>query len=116
MVFSPDSNSVSGSLIRLADNYVVFSERPDESFIAADPPDVATRSLCSCASPVEEWLDTPVARGLRQLTVDLSSRNLRTRNKQQPHRHIRIDVDSASWREQVGKVIADCGVEPLATR
>jgi hypothetical protein len=74
---------------RVAPNYVLFSADPDETVILADPPTVA---VATTPGRLETWIGDPFAVCLRALLLgQVTGRGLRTTNRQQPHRHIRLD-------------------------
>jgi hypothetical protein len=77
---------VGGRPVQLAPNYVIFSSSPSESFVAETPPLVAQWSR---EEPFEKWRDTPKANAIRTIAFTrLGRNNLRTRNRQQTHRHV----------------------------
>jgi len=84
---------VAGLRRSFARNYVVFSADPSRSAIFQSPPIVAELEP---GSHFEKWRDTPAARQIHSLSFGTGTRkNLRTRNRQQPHRHIWGYSDSA---------------------
>lgn len=75
-----------GQLVQFASNYVIFSTAPSKSVVLKSPPHVAEWRK---GDESETWLDTRVASDVRSITFLYASRkNLRTCNRQQPHRHI----------------------------
>jgi hypothetical protein len=78
--------------IQFARNYIVFSADPSSSVVFTRPPLVARWHKPNLH---EEWLDTHIARHVRSLAFGSADRtNLRTRNRQQPHRHFWFDHSS----------------------
>lgn len=87
--------------VALARNYVVFSTDPRETLVVEDPPLVAIRRK---GQRLEEWLETPVAKAVRSLTLGYAKRShLRTRNRQNPHNHTwaYVPMDRGDWIQEL---------------
>lgn len=88
-------------------NYIIFSSSPDETYIASNPPEVAT----AVPGKHEHWHRHHYLSQLKQLTVDqarelhCAGRNfLRSTNVQRAHPQIRFEMpeDAAlSWRRSL---------------
>jgi hypothetical protein len=80
---------VNTTVVQFARNYIIFSPDPSSSVVFTQPPLVAHWSKPALQ---EEWLDTPIARHVGSLIFGNTNRtNLRTQNRQQPHRHFWLD-------------------------
>jgi hypothetical protein len=92
---------------RVAPNYVLFSADPEETVILADPPTVA---IATTPGQLETWTGDPFAAGLRAVLLgQVKGRGLRTTNRQQPHRHIRLD-NPVLLREHLHQLIKEHGL------
>ena len=92
---------------RVAPNYVLFSADPDQTVILADPPTVA---IATTPGQLETWTADPFAVGLRAMLLgQVKGRGLRTTNRQQPHRHIRLD-NPVLLREHLHQLIKEHGL------
>jgi hypothetical protein len=97
--------------VEISTNYVLFSGKPDETYIAADPPEVAEAEKALHA--IEVWGDDE----LRSLTVDEASRNLESgrnylrianRSGRNVHPHIRFHLpaeQASKWRRSLISVL-----------
>jgi hypothetical protein len=95
---------------RLAANYVLFSAEGDGTVVLADPPVVATAVT---SGELETWSDSAFAADLRKLLLHhVTSRGLRTRNRQQPHRHLRLGTPADAVRERLGALIKEHKIVP----
>jgi hypothetical protein len=104
--------TVAGGQALFADNYIVFSLDPSLSVVLPTPPMVA---VWAKGQHFERWLDTPLAQRIHALSLGTSHRrNLRTRNKQQPHRHIWTvsDMSPEELVESLRKAVGSFGGEP----
>lgn len=97
---------VGGRPLKIAQNYVIFSSDPKLTRVLSRPPLVASYNK---GLPAEQWLADPFVQSLKCLTLDAASnstgrpRYLRTRNRQQPHRHIvwlMAPAAAIEWREK----------------
>lgn len=106
------SESVSGRPIEIEQNYVIFSSDPKLTRVMSRPPVVAsyTKGL-----PAEQWETDRFVQSLKCLTLDAAAnstgriRFLRTRNRQQPHRHVVWSMtpsEAVAWREELLKITA----------
>lgn len=107
--FAP-SDKVNGRPLRLAPNYVIFRPEPQDTFILAEPPVVATVSE---AGRPETWLKTPFASALRSIVLSPTHRSLRTTHPQVAHPHIAIPQEAEPVLSQIRRLCAERG---LATR
>lgn len=104
---------VGGRHERLAPNYVLFSAEADGTVVLADPPVVAT---AIASGEPEIWSDSAFAADLRKLLLgEVSSRGLRTRNRQQPHRHLRLSASADAVTERLGELIKEHEIAPRQT-
>ena len=88
----------------------MFSADPEETVILAHPPTIA---IATTPGQLETWTGDPFAVGLRAVLLgQAKGRGLRTANRQQPHRHIRLDKP-VLLREHLHQLIKEHG---LATR
>lgn len=103
---------VRGHLIQPAENYIIFSEDPRETYIFTKPPLVAR---CKEPGRTEEWQLDTLSQKIKKLTVDYSKQRghrgtLRTTNRQRPHPVARWRAPSAEvwqWRECLIAVCQD---------
>jgi len=101
---------VGGRNERLAPNYVLFSAEADGTIVLADPPVVA---MASVSGEPETWSDSAFATDLQKLLLgEASSRGLRTRNRQQPHRHLRLSANADAVTERLGALIKEHKIAP----
>jgi hypothetical protein len=83
------------------DNYIVFSVR--SSVIPRSPIPVASHSG---GAGVETWHSTHEAMTIRRVIYDRTARGIRTRNRQQPHRHFRRPLrDPREFCKLLGQVV-----------
>jgi hypothetical protein len=95
---------------RIAANYVLFSDEGDGTVVLTDPPVVATAIT---SSEPETWSDSAFAADLRKLLLgEVTSRGLRTRSRQQPHRHLRLSTPADAVRELLGALIKEHKIAP----
>ena len=93
----------------------MFSADPEETVILADPPTVA---IATTPGQLETWTGDPFAAGLRAVLLgQVKGRGLRTTNRQQPHRHIRLD-NPVLLREHLHQLIKQHGLaaRPVSDR
>jgi hypothetical protein len=84
--------SFGGRPLPVVENYIVFSRAL--SVLVDDPPLVATYRRGEVS---EKWESDPQSRRLRELVFAGACRGLRTRNRQQPHRHFVRRLDDGDW-------------------
>jgi len=98
-----------GSVV-LGENYVLFKPEGDGTLVLAHPRVVAEAFKAGCP---ERWRDDPVAADIRNVILSRAPRpNLRTRNKQRPHRHIVIeDGTTAEWLVELKALCRRCGLK-----
>jgi hypothetical protein len=89
-----------GLPLPVGENYVIFSR--DKSLIVSDPPVIA---LYQRDQSGETWHNDRRSRRIREIILGNSGRSLRTSNRQQPHRHVRRDVEDNSWLEALQAVL-----------
>lgn len=88
---------VAGKKCVCGNNYVVFEPEGTGTKVLGTPPLVATWKR----GKRESWTANGLARALKGIVLR-GSRLLRTRNTQQPHRHIAIKKqDCGAWRQQL---------------
>lgn len=86
--------SIGGEPMLVSKNYVVFEDEGDRTFVAADPPQVAT---AVGGRRNERWLTTPMAKELRSVLFAGASRDrLRTSETGFSHPKVRLVDDSDS--------------------
>jgi hypothetical protein len=115
--------AANGELIEISPNYVIFSTDERETVLLADPPIVAEYRLDWGPQLPERWSETPLAQGLRGMTLGLTAvgRTLRLttadpkRTSMQPrHPHIKISSSAtgsaARWREDTSELLRDAGL------
>lgn len=79
---------VDGWRLRPAKNYVLFDSHPEATRVLADPPSVAQAGT---GAGVESWFSGSLPASLQSLLLyGITHRGLRTTNRPQPHRHIRL--------------------------
>jgi hypothetical protein len=112
MSFRPGiDRAANGEPIQLAPNYILFSTDPTETFVASDPPVVASVEP-NKSDWRERWVGTAVAQGIHALTVGARPRRttLRTARRWNQHPHMRLDRDAAAWRTDMLALLDRCGV------
>ena len=90
--------------VPIAKNYVIFSKA--SSMIASDPPEVAAHER---GQATERWHSDARSTELRKVVFGASPRGLRTRNRQQPHRHQQRTID-ARWPAVFRRLLGQVGV------
>ncbi len=103
---------IHGKPIEFAANYVLFQPEGHGTFIIANPPVIAEAHQ---AGRVETWYSDPTSRSVFKEILHRARRHsLRTRNKQQPHRHIKVPhADITDWLERLYLL---CGQKHLTMR
>jgi hypothetical protein len=98
--------AIRGRALAIAQNYVIFSSDPNETYILSKPPVIAWHSR---GKPGEEWNTDKFSQGVRRITLDVAarangrSRSLRIKNSQRAHRHIVFELpklDADRWRAE----------------
>jgi hypothetical protein len=87
--------------LQVAENYIVFSTT--SAVLVSDPPLVATHRQ---GDDGERWETGARSDHIRRLVFADSSRGLRTRNVQQPHRHFRRRLDDPNWPDILREAVA----------
>ncbi len=97
--FAPETSQVNGRQVRFGNNYVLFEPEVPKTYILQNPIPVAR---FQAAGQIESWFDSETAEMIRSKTIGLSNgRHLRTLNRRQPHRHIRLEYDTNRWIEEM---------------
>jgi hypothetical protein len=96
--------------IRFDRNYVIFEQTAPETFIADDPPLVATSPG---GREPERWTDDRFASALRELTLDGSDRTLRTTAPRNQHPFVRLEERASDWRTRLFELVTSAGVKSL---
>ncbi len=104
-------STLSGRPIRFAANYILFRHEGYDTYIMAQPPVVA-----DAHSPgmEETWQPGALAQDLRKLVLgSTSGRSLRSRNRQQPHRHIVIrNTQVQEWLDRLHELCTEHNLKP----
>lgn len=110
-LLTPES-TIRGRPVSIAENYVIFSARPDETHIIVRPPLVA---VCNNNGQPEEWLRSRISRAIRAHTLGVASEygshrdSLRSVNKQHSHPLVRWRMPSdkaARWRAELFALVS----------
>jgi hypothetical protein len=96
--------------IHFARNYVIFERDAPGTFIAADPPVIATSPG---GREPETWGTDEFATALRELTVGGTGRTLRTTAPRNQHPFTRLDMDARAWRPRLLELMQAAGIEPV---
>jgi hypothetical protein len=86
--------------LEIACNYVIFAAEGSGTFIAADPPEVATAHQSGVS---ETWHHDPASKEIYHLIFDhvaTGRRRLRTTNPQTAHPHIALRIDAGVWGDE----------------
>lgn len=107
-VYDPRTSRAGGSLIRLAGNYVVFSDSPELTWVADAPPVIAHAD--SNGTP-ETWMKDKLATELRALMFENASRaSLRTTNEQTAHPQLRLATPAHDARTRMADLARTHGL------
>jgi hypothetical protein len=98
---------INGRRIEVANNYFMFSAKPNETFVLAAPPIVARVRR---NGQLETWLTSGFASRLRRLVLGSTTRALRTRNEQRAHPYIRLSVPVEPLRSQLRSLCKSHGL------
>ncbi len=107
-VFDPRSSRAAGSLITLADNYVLFADEDTLTWIAEDPPIIAEAAQNGQA---ETWMNRPLATELQSLIFHRAPRpSLRTSNPQTAHPELRLAMPPDDVRRELTELASRHGL------
>ena len=107
-VYDPRTSRAAGSLITLAENYVIFSADEMSTWIAADPPLVAE---VAANRQAETWRENGLAAELKPLIFDGAPRaSLRTSNPQTAHPELRLALAPDELRRRLADLISRHGL------
>ena len=112
--------TIEGSPVKLAGNYVIFSDDPERSVAPSAPVSVARFDPPEAH---ESWLETDLAKSIRSLTLDKVNaardkpRFLSTSNPWSPHPYARVEIpDSKAWMRQLQAALTRHEATPRARR
>jgi hypothetical protein len=102
--YSVRDTRAAGSLITLAQNYILFEPEGAGTWIARDPPVIAHAEMNGAT---EAWVETDLARDLHAIVFEgLPSRTtLRTTNEQTAHPEVRLGM-ADTLRERLERLVS----------
>jgi hypothetical protein len=115
-VFYSGLTDSKGRRVQIAENYILFKPQEPLTHILAEPCLVALYER-AWGTRAERWFQgDPAVDAIRELTIGLSCRGLRTKNKWRPHRHIAIELDTGDWRQKArGTFLKHAQLRPLSS-